>query len=216
MPNTNRITLVLGGARSGKSSLAEKLATKRAGETGVLYLATLQPYDEEMRERVVRHRASRPAKWRTVEAPYNLAESLLGGLQSEQLALIDCLTVWTGNLMVREGGYSMGEVLEEDLAEAAQEKAANQAKIEPDYQRLELEIMQELEEIIKAARQGSLGLIIVSNEVGMGLVPPYPLGRAYRDLLGRVNQRLASWCDEVFLVVAGIPLDLKKLAAELD
>lgn len=181
----------------------------------MLYVATLQPYDAEMQERVVQHRASRPASWRTVEAPLSLASGLFAALQSEKLALIDCLTVWTGNLMVKESGIKMGEI-EDDNLNPEQEAENAPAEFQPDYKRVEAEIISELEGILKEARARQFGLIMVSNEVGMGLVPPYPLGRAYRDLLGRVNQRLASLADEVFLVVAGIPVDLKKLEAALD
>lgn len=211
---SNRISLILGGARSGKSSFAEKLAQARAGENGVLYVATLQPFDEEMRERVIKHKASRPASWRTVEAPFELASGLFAGLKKEKLALIDCLTVWTGNRILRESGLDIDHAVLEDDPEGAIPEASLTEK-QPDYVKLEVDIIKELEEMITEARRRKTGLIMVSNEVGMGLVPPYPLGRAYRDLLGRVNQRLAALSDEVFLVVAGIPVDLKKLQAEL-
>jgi adenosylcobinamide kinase/adenosylcobinamide-phosphate guanylyltransferase len=206
-----RITLLLGGARSGKSALAEKLAQHRARETGVLYLATLQPGDAESRDRIARHQSSRPASWRTIEAPFALATGLFEGLQSEKVVLLDCLTTWTGNLIMRESGYEWGgELLADDEIAPPTNPTA-----EPDYNRLELDIIKELEALISRAKERELGLILISNEVGMGLVPPYPMGRAYRDLLGRVNQRLAALADEVLLVVAGIPVDLKRFQAEL-
>jgi adenosylcobinamide kinase/adenosylcobinamide-phosphate guanylyltransferase len=212
MTNLNKISLILGGARSGKSGFAEKLAARRASDQGVLYVATLFPFDNEMRERVTAHQASRLANWRTVEAPFTLSKSLFEGLQSEKQVLIDCLTLWTSNLIMQESGvYLSDQVDEEDLAiqlEKEQIKAS-----ESDYRRLETEIIAELETLVHQARSRDLGLVMVSNEIGMGLVPPYPLGRAYRDLLGRVNQRLASLADEVFLVVAGIPVELKRLQA---
>ncbi len=210
MSSASRISLILGGARSGKSHFAEKLAARRAGHQGVLYVATLQPFDDEMRERVVSHRASRPATWQTVEAPFKLADGLLPAIQDQQLALIDCLTVWTGNLILRESG------LDQSVTGIEEEEAVQSSVLSPDYARLETEIIAELESIIAQARRREFGLIIVSNEVGMGLVPPYPLGRAYRDLLGRVNQRLATLADEAFFVMAGIPVDLKRLQAELE
>jgi adenosylcobinamide kinase/adenosylcobinamide-phosphate guanylyltransferase len=212
---SRRISLILGGARSGKSRFAEKLAARRAGEQGVLYVATLQPFDDEMRERVVSHRASRPATWQTVEAPLKLANGLLPAIQNQQLALIDCLTVWTGNLILRESGleHSISDGINE---EEVQILSPQSSVLSPDYIRLEAEIISELESIITEARRREFGLIMVSNEVGMGLVPPYPLGRAYRDLLGRVNQRLAYLADEAFFVLAGIPVDLKRLQAEFE
>ncbi len=211
--NQPKISLILGGARSGKSALAERLAQARA-EAGVLYAATLLPYDTEMRARVIRHRASRPATWRTVETPYKLAEGVLSTLQNEKIVLVDCLTVWTANLLMRASGMEhlhTGEVAEE--AEPPQNNPAIEP--EPDYVGLEAGIIAELESLVLSLRQRETGLLLVSNEVGMGLVPPYPMGRAYRDLLGRVNQRMAQLSDEAFMVFAGIPLELKRLQAEL-
>jgi adenosylcobinamide kinase/adenosylcobinamide-phosphate guanylyltransferase len=182
----------------------------------VLYVATLQPYDDEMQGRILRHQKSRPSSWHTVEAPYALASSLFASLQDEKLALIDCLTVWTSNLVLRESMQAAGVgIMEDDLNGPSEPQEPLPGQTQSDYQRIEAEIMTELEGLLTEARQRNLGLIIVSNELGMGLVPPYLLGRAYRDLLGRVNQRLATLADEVFLVVAGIPVDLKRLSAEL-
>ncbi len=217
-----KITLVLGGARSGKSTLAEMIAQKRAVDGGgILYVATLQPFDAEMRERVVSHKASRPANWRTLEAPYNLAGAVLQDLQAEKLVLLDCLTVWASNrlLMDMEPGLLEPATIFEDLPEAenaAQEPPKTEALKPFDYKALENELGRELEKLLAGLKERGVGLVIVSNEVGMALVPPYPLGRAYRDLLGRLNQRVAALADEVFLVVAGIPVDLKKFQAEIE
>ncbi|NWJ95134.1 MAG: bifunctional adenosylcobinamide kinase/adenosylcobinamide-phosphate guanylyltransferase [Chloroflexi bacterium] len=216
MSKTNHISLILGGARSGKSNFAEKLAHQRSGEQGVLYVATLQPYDDEMQGRILRHQESRPKSWRTVEAPYALASSLFVNLQNEKLALIDCLTLWTSNLILQEGMQTANNgIQEDDLASPIEPQEPLPGQTQFNYRRIETDIITELELVVTEARQRNLGLIMVSNEVGMGLVPPYLLGRAYRDLLGRVNQRLAVLTDEVFLVVAGIPVDLKRLSAEL-
>jgi adenosylcobinamide kinase / adenosylcobinamide-phosphate guanylyltransferase len=193
----SQVTLILGGARSGKSSFAEKLALKRAGENGVLYVATAEPLDAEMQERVIQHRAARPASWRTLETAYNLAADIKANWQTEQLALIDCLTVWTSNLLLRECEFSPTDP--DDI-------------ILPDMVKLEKSIIAELTNLIEDCRQKQRGLIMVSNEVGMGLVPPYPMGRAYRDMLGRVNQRLAQEADEVFMVLAGLPVNWKALS----
>jgi adenosylcobinamide kinase / adenosylcobinamide-phosphate guanylyltransferase len=226
-----KVTLILGGARSGKSTLAEKLAHVRAGEqAGVLYVATMLAYDDEMGERVIRHRASRPASWRTVEAPYSMTEEVMAGLQGERLVLVDCLTAWTSNWMLREIGIEGqgGEISEDEQAGAPATEntdSDSQDRLDPkhperevrppDYSKLETMLVAELESLVAQLRERNTGLILVSNEVGMGLVPPYPLGRAYRDLLGKVNQRLARLADEAFMVFAGLPIELKRLQAEL-
>ncbi len=242
--NLPKVTLILGGARSGKSALAEKLAHKRAGDYAVLYAATLLAADAEMKARVVEHRASRPASWHTVEVPYELADPLKAALGEARLVLLDCLTVWTGNLLIRESSPDTalpGVIYDDDLLSQAL-PAAGSAPLEPDreltitsdlqtvvtpqpqkppaihqpdYARLEAAWTAEVEGLVADLRQRGLGLIIVSNEVGMGLVPPYPIGRLYRDMLGRLNARLAALADEVFMVFAGLPVELKRLQAEL-
>jgi adenosylcobinamide kinase / adenosylcobinamide-phosphate guanylyltransferase len=211
-----RITLILGGARSGKSHLAEKLARSRAANTGgVLYVATLAPADAEMRERVIQHRASRPATWRTLEAPFDLTGPVMAALQAETLVLLDCLTIWTANRLMaamEPGLLTPPEVFEEELPESP----ARPDQPVTDYRALEDDLGSELDRLLAGLRGREVGLVLVSNEVGMGLVPPYPLGRAYRDMLGRLNQRLAAQADEVFFVLAGIPVDLKRLQVELE
>jgi adenosylcobinamide kinase / adenosylcobinamide-phosphate guanylyltransferase len=194
---SNTISLILGGARSGKSSFAEKLALKRAGEQGVLSVATAEPFDAEMRARIAKHRAERPATWRTVEAPYNLCAEIQANWQTEKLALLDCLTVWVSNLLLRDSKFNPDNPDDVTL---------------PDVAALEQAISNELNQLLEFCRQNNYGLIIVSNEVGMGLVPPYPMGRIYRDMLGRINQKLAGHADEVFMVLAGMAVDWKKLA----
>ncbi len=211
----SKITLILGGARSGKSSLAEKLGQQRVGTHAVLYVATLEPYDDEMRHRVTRHRASRPTTWRTVEAPFNLTGAILAALQTETLVLVDCLTVWSGNRIVEASGMldSHNHEISDELLPT--DETATTPPFALDYDKLESEITAEINRLIVEMRRQDKDLLLVSNEVGMGLVPPYPLGRAYRDLLGRLNQRIAAQADEVLLVVAGIPIDLKRWQAEL-
>ncbi len=202
---TQRVTLVLGGARSGKSWFSEELAAKRA-ENSILYVATLEPFDDEMKERVKSHQASRPTSWRTLEAPYKLTVAIKETLGAEQIVLVDCLTLWSTNRLLQISPYEgyPGGLTEEEPAQF-------QEATESDYAALEQNLTSELVELINWLREQGRGLILVSNEVGMGLVPPYPLGRVYRDMLGRLNQRAAELADEVIFCAAGIPVELKHL-----
>ncbi len=188
-----RLILLLGGARSGKSAYAEQLAGKLAGDASALYIATATPSDDEMRERITRHQASRPPHWQTIEEPKNPADVLRAS--AAPVALLDCVTLLVANLMLDSdhGGA---------LDEATLDAVAAQAEVDAAITRL-----------LDVWRAGRATLIVVSNEVGMGLVPPYPLGRIYRDILGRVNARLAAAADTVLLMVAGLPIELKTLAA---
>jgi adenosylcobinamide kinase/adenosylcobinamide-phosphate guanylyltransferase len=177
-----RLIFVLGGARGGKSAHAEKLAADLSGD--VLFVATSQPGDEEMRERIARHRARRPKAWRTLEAPLGVGAAIRGAGPSD-VVLLDCLTVLVANVLMEH---------QVDDIPTGEAKAAATAEVEA---------------LLEAYRAGCTTWIVVSNEVGMGLVPDYPLGRAYRDLLGRANQRLAEAADEVILMVAGLAWRLK-------
>ncbi len=189
------IAVVLGGARSGKSRHAERLAADSGAP--VVYVATATPDDDEMAERIARHRAARPAGWRTIEAPYDLELRLGEAVPDGACVLIDCLSVWLSNEMLRQlAGTEIDVTVPAALANAA-----------------EREISERVERLVgwAAARPGQT--IVVSNEVGSGLVPPYPVGRLYRDLLGRANQLVAARAGAVYLIVAGIAVDLRRLAA---
>lgn len=175
--------LMLGGARSGKSRLAQDLALERGGER-VLFVATAEAGDAEMVERIDRHRRERLAGWRTLEAPRAVAEVLPEQIGDAQVILLDCLTVLISNLVLE----------------------AEEAPFAPE---VEARIVAEIEAIASIAEEFSGTFVVVSNEAGMGVVPPYPLGRAFRDLQGRANQILAQHADAVYLLVAGIPLRLK-------
>ncbi len=177
-----KLTLILGGVRSGKSDYAQRLATESGRP--VIYIATATAGDEEMVQRIARHRAARPAHWRTLEVPVNVGQALKAVIAGGEVALMDCLTLLVSNWMMEEG-----EGVTEDLLEAR--------------------VTGELEALLGVCAAGEVALIVVSNEVGMGLVPPYPMGRVYRDVLGRANQWLAARADRVILMVAGIPLNLK-------
>lgn len=197
---SKRLILVLGGARSGKSRYAESLAARVTGDTQpVTYVATATAEDDEMRERIARHRAERPAGWRTLEAPHDPAAALMasGAMDMPGVVLLDCLTLLVSNVLL--GGAHADFDAERFDAEAA-----------------EAQVGRAIDALLDVYRRGTRSLIVVSNEVGMGLVPEYPLGRVYRDALGRVNARVAAEADAVLLMVAGLPVDLKALAAAWD
>ncbi|MDY6906734.1 MAG: bifunctional adenosylcobinamide kinase/adenosylcobinamide-phosphate guanylyltransferase [Chloroflexota bacterium] len=183
---TGEQILVLGGARSGKSLFAQGLAAGR-GER-VLFVATLVAGDEEMSRRIAQHRRDRPAGWRTIEAPTGAADALSQHIGDAEVVLLDCLTLMVYNMV---GDIDDGDI---DAAAAA--------------------VATEVGRLLDTAQRTGVTLIVVSNEVGMGLVPPYPMGRAYRDLLGRANQLVAQRADRVYLMVAGLPLVLKAPAHE--
>ena len=191
--DTSSVTLVLGGVRSGKSALAERLA--RAAGRPVLVVATARVTDDDMAERIARHRASRPANWRTVEAPLDLVAAVGQHAAGDEVVVVDCLTVWLGNRYV-EG---IGPETDPERVEA------------PRWAALEAAAVEHAIALCDVARHRSLRLVLVSNEVGMGVVPATSLGRRYRDALGRVNLRVATEADTVLLTVAGIGVDLKAL-----
>lgn len=181
-----RVILVLGGARSGKSGFAERIARAMGGDA-VLYVATATATDDEMAARIAQHRADRPTAWETVELPLCAGDSLAARRAVPPVVLLDCLTLL----------LSTPALTNPDLPRAA--IAAHAAA--------------EVDGLLRFADLFDGALIAVSNEVGMGMVPPYPLGRAYQDALGRANQRFAARADAAYLLVAGIPLDLTKLRA---
>jgi len=176
------LILVLGGARSGKSNYAQRLA----GEVGhrVLYVATATVGDEEMAERIAHHRAARPSHWHTLEIPTNVGQVLEAKIADAEVVILDCLTLLVSNLMM-----GLDEMTGADILEAR--------------------VQAELDALIRVYEAHSATFIIVSNEVGMGIVPAYPLGRVYRDVLGKANQWLAMLADRVILMVAGLPLVIK-------
>lgn len=187
-----KLVLILGGARSGKSAMAETLARRAPGR--VTYIATAEARDDEMRRRIERHQSERPAEWTTVEEPLDLAGTVRGVAPESDVVLIDCLTLWLSNHLctvdLEESGPAR-EAAESGLVALIEDTSAA---------------------IVEAARTSDATLLVVSNEVGLGLVPATTLGRVYRDLLGTINRRLAAKADSVLLMVAGIPIDAKRLA----
>jgi adenosylcobinamide kinase/adenosylcobinamide-phosphate guanylyltransferase len=187
-----KLTLILGGARSGKSSYAERLALQHGGQ--VLFVATAQPLDGEMAERIAKHQSQRPEGWETLELAGAVGNSMLTNPPRAAVILVDCLTLLVSNLLT---AISTGA--DEDLT--VDEEAAT-ALVETEITRL-----------LEAVQAIPAEWIVVSNEVGLGLVPPYPLGRIYRDLLGRANQLIAARSDQVIFMIAGIPMLLTPLAS---
>jgi adenosylcobinamide kinase / adenosylcobinamide-phosphate guanylyltransferase len=196
-----RLIVILGGARSGKSAFAERLA----GSLGrpVAFIATATAGDDEMRKRIAHHRASRPKGWHTLEEPLDLARAVHQAAALADVVLLDCLTLWLGNALLQAPGqHAQDEQGEEALHTTGRlfdERALKECEV--------------LLTVVKSFGPNKT-LIVVTNEVGLGIVPAYPLGRLYRDTLGYINQRLAQAADHVYLLVAGIAVDLKRLHEE--
>jgi len=190
-----KLVLVLGGARSGKSSFAERLATSSGRR--VAFIATATASDDEMRQRIARHRASRPHDWFTIEEPLELADAVRRAAALADVLLLDCITLWLANWMGQH-----------ERMELEQAPALNDA-----YTSGVLSAIEELLTAVSTLDPGKT-LIVVTNEVGLGVVPAYPLGRVYRDTLGWVNQQLASASDRVYLMLAGLAVDIKQLHEE--
>ncbi len=179
-----KLIFILGGARSGKSTYAEGYASEHGRR--VLYVATAQAFDDEMRERIARHRDERPADWNTLEAPQNVAVSIETEFQTSDydFVLLDCLTLLASNILLH---------LPDDCAQ----------------EQVTAAVLAEVDALLVLASASAGTWLIVTNEVGMGVVPPTRLGRFFRDALGRANQRVAQVADEVILLVAGLPWHLK-------
>lgn len=186
------LTLIIGGARSGKSTLAERLATESGAP--VVYVATLEAGDSEMVHRIAGHRARRPAAWQTIEVPRDPLGALSAVARPGALVLLDCLSVWVSNLLLST--CAVADTITGEMEDAARSG-----------------VLSAVEGLLAWYASGTASLIVVTNEVGSGLVPPYPLGRLYRDILGVANQRVAAAADRVYSVTAGLALELKGLGA---
>jgi adenosylcobinamide kinase/adenosylcobinamide-phosphate guanylyltransferase len=178
--------LILGGARSGKSHYAQEIALKSLPP--VLFVATAEAGDEEMKQRIEEHQKARPATWHTLEATTHIGRKIKQRAGKAQTVIIDCITLLVSNILTQHG-HPTGELIEAPL--------------------IEQEVMAEINELTEYMNQIKADFIIISNEVGLGLVPANSMSRLYRDLLGKVNQLLAEQCNEVYLMVAGLPLRIK-------
>lgn len=182
---SKELFFILGGARSGKSTYAEALAKER-GES-VLYVATAQAWDEEMAQRIAVHKAERPSHWRTVEASEDVGAAIQTALDEgdqPKTILIDCLTMLANSVIL-----ALPEPIEQKEADAA--------------------LREEVNGLLATFNQSNATWIVVSNEVGLGIVPAYPLGRIYRDALGRANQQMATAANQVLFMVSGQPMVVK-------
>lgn len=179
MPGKRKIIVLLGGARSGKSTFAQQLATKLGRK--ILFVATGEPLDDEMQARIEEHKKNRPKSWRTVEAPRHTSRALKEQMSGSDVVLIDCLTLLVSNLLGDKVSYLEAEK----------------------------KVMAEIKDLVNIMNASRASFIIVSNEVGLGLVPDNKLGRTYRDLLGKVNQLIVEHADQVYFMAAGLPLKLK-------
>ena len=180
----SRLILITGGARSGKSDFAEQLAHS-LGRDDVLFVATAEALDEDMARRIAAHRQSRPPAWCTLETPRHVGTAIQNAAAA-RVVIVDCLTLLVSNVLFAEEGS-------------------------PDPNAAETAVSAEVCDLIAAARAVRGDLIVVTNEVGLGIVPDNRLARTYRDLLGRANSTLAREADQVYLMVAGLPLEIKAL-----
>lgn len=180
--------LIVGGARSGKSLFAQELAQKL--EVPVLFVATAEAGDQEMRQRIETHKKGRPSDWRTLEAICHVGNRIEQEAGNVQVVIVDCVTLLVSNIFGLHGDQALKQI-EESV--------------------LENQVTAEINELVECMKKVDARFIIVSNEVGLGLVPANRAGRLYRDLLGRANQVLAQCADEVYLMVAGLPMKIKPL-----
>lgn len=178
--------LVIGGARSGKSHFAQELALKW-GEP-VLFVATAAAGDQEMWQRIEEHRKQRPTTWSTLEVTTHIGSQIEQKIGRARVVIVDCITLLISNIF-SQYSHPTGEQVDASL--------------------IEQQLTAELSELVECINKVDASFIIVSNEVGLGLVPANRVGRLYRDLLGRANQILAQCADEVYLMVAGLPIKIK-------
>lgn len=189
-----KIVLMTGGARSGKSTYAEKYLADRYD--AVSYIATAIPFDDEMRHRIAKHQAQRPSHWTTYEAYKNLEQLVQEIDLKAEACLLDCLTIMVTNYMM-------------DAVHIDWDKPEAHA-----VHMVQTEVLAAVEKLLETLKPLNLDMVFVTNELGMGIVPENPMARAFRDIAGRVNQLVASYADEVYLLVCGLPMVLKTPGTE--
>lgn len=187
----NRIIFCTGGARSGKSEFAETLALSMEGKKG--YIATGQAYDEEMKHRIHLHQERRKMIWNNYEIPYTISTKIRKILDECSVILVDCLTMWTTNLLLLDGEF------------ASQEDINNRERF----------ILSEVQAVLDAIRSYKGAdekiVVFVTNEIGLGIVPENQLARIFRDIMGRVNRMVAAEADAAYMTISGITIDIKAL-----
>lgn len=183
-----RLVLVTGGARSGKSSFAEETVCSMGDK--ILYIATATDFDDEMKERIRHHRQQRPSSWETLEAFRDFDRTLHCRLDGRDAVLLDCVTIMVSNIMLQKA-MDWEDLLVDEVNE------------------VEKEVIGQVGILLSIIKEANIPFILVTNELGMGVVPPSALGRAVRDIAGRVNQQLARAADEVYLCISGIPMKIK-------
>ena len=184
-----KTTLITGGARSGKSHFAQELA--RRLDKAVLFVATAEAGDEEMRQRIEEHKKARPAHWSTLEVTSHVGNQILQDCNEAQVVIVDCITLLVSNILGQYDDQTIERI---------------------DAGLIEKKVVDEIDELVECINRLDASFIVVTNEVGTGLVPATKTGRLYRDLLGRANQLLAQQSDEVYLMVAGLPVKIKPAA----
>jgi adenosylcobinamide kinase/adenosylcobinamide-phosphate guanylyltransferase len=185
--STGKIVLVLGGVRSGKSRFGQDLAARLGGDN-VLFVATAQSFDDEMELRIARHRQDRPSGWKTLEQPLGVGDAILSQAKPGGVILLDCLTLLVSNVLLRDHN---------------------------DFSVAETAVRAEVSSLVAAVDQMGATLVVVSGEVGMGVVPESSLGRQFRDLLGWANQSLATHAKATYWMVAGLPVNVTKISSSV-
>jgi len=194
-----KFVLILGGVRSGKSNFAQQMAG-RLGDK-VLFVATAKPLDDEMTLRIEAHKRKRPETWRTLEIDTKVGQQLREQIGDAEVVLLDCVTLLVSNILTGEGGEPFSSPSTgEEKGEGENDEAISEA---------ERQVTTEVEDLIACIEKYKGIFIVVSNEVGLGLVPENKLGRIYRDLLGKANQFLAQHASEVYFMISGIPVKIK-------